>query len=154
MVKGSFAEAVGKGKRNLPLHMFNFARTTERELKDAVQRRTPRDTGRLRNSVEQKGITRTPTGFGSVYRGGVHSDVEYASFVEDDTAPHIIRPKLPHGYLRFYSFKLHKVVELKIVHHPGTTGVHMFAKGAADTEADIDTRAEAMFFRWKQRSGL
>lgn len=151
MIVGSFAEALRTGRRQLPLQMFNMARATEKELHENITKRTPVASGTLLASIERKGITRAI----NVYFGGVKSELERASFTEDDTAPHIIRPRDPSGeFLSYIDKKTGKKVNLKEVHHPGTTGVHMFAKGAAETEANIDTRAEAMLTRWKQSSGL
>ena len=49
----------------------------------------------------------------------VGSDLEYAGFVNDGTAPHIIRPRRAQA-LRFVVGG--RVVFAKVVHHPGTRG--------------------------------
>jgi len=153
-VAGSFAEALKKAKRTLPQYMRNFTDATSRELKDNVADRTPVDTGELKRSIEVIPTTRRFTSSGvQVWRGGAKSDLERASYTEDDTAPHIIRAKNA-PYLVFFYRKLGRVVHRYQVFHPGTRGAHMFLRGAIATEANIDTRAEAMLTRWKQRSGL
>jgi hypothetical protein len=45
---------------------------------------------------------------------------EYARFVIHGTKPHVIKPKKPGGYLRFYWFKKAKWMVVRSVNHPGT----------------------------------
>jgi len=99
---------------------------------------TPVDSGRLRNSiiVEEK-----PDGF------IIGTNVPYAEFVEIDTEPHTIKPKNKKA-LRFEvgrksrlsagkSPKQANIVFAKVVHHPGTTGSHMFLKGVRFFENEM-----------------
>lgn len=73
----------------------------------------PVDTGRLRASIR----TERRSFLGFRLRWTIGSDVDYAGYVHDGTAPHVIRPKTK-SVLRF------KVggrwVYAKQVNHPGT----------------------------------
>lgn len=55
----------------------------------------------------------------------VYTDDPVAPFVENDTRPHIIRPKKPGGRLRFRLWPTGELVYATMVRHPGTTGQHM-----------------------------
>jgi hypothetical protein len=80
----------------------------------------PVQTGHLRASIRKVPVfsVRGPT-----FR--VEATASYAPFVENDTAPHIIRPRRAQ-VLRFRVGG--RVVYAKIVHHPGTKGQHFLAK--------------------------
>ncbi|MEU7010365.1 HK97 gp10 family phage protein [Streptomyces sp. NPDC046332] len=73
----------------------------------------PVDTGRLRASIRVE--RRSFLGFRA--RWTIGSDVEYAPYVNDGTAPHIIRPKNAQA-LRFRVGG--RIVYAKVVNHPGT----------------------------------
>lgn len=85
------------------------------------RRRQPRDAsgafvGRERRSID------------------VYTTDPIAPHVEWDTQPHIIVPKNPSGWLRFWD-RHGAIVFARIVHHPGTRGQHMMATALAETAA-------------------
>lgn len=67
--------------------------------------------------------------------------------VEWDTQPHIIVPKDPDGFLRFWSQR-GDIVFAKIVRHPGTKGVHMMATALAETAAAWHAIAADEVAKW------
>lgn len=71
-------------------------------------------TGRLRASgrIEYSGF------FSFRPKATIIFDVDYAGYVNDGTAPHIIRPKRPGGVLRFRMGS--RLVYARYVNHPGT----------------------------------
>lgn len=73
----------------------------------------PVDTGRLRAS----GKIQYSSTFGFRPKATIIFDTDYAAFVNDGTAPHVIRPRNAR-VLRFVVGG--KVVYAKVVHHPGT----------------------------------
>lgn len=77
-----------------------------------------------------------------VYETGTETEVDYAPFVEEDTLPHVIEPRVPGGTLRFIDQATGQPVFAKKVQHPGTTGHHMFAIGAAMAEHEFEAAAE------------
>lgn len=91
-----------------------------REVEARAKQLAPVDTGRLRASISaQPRVTfRGPT-------VRVTADVNYATFVENGTRPHVIRPRRA----QVLKFKVGgRTVYAKVVHHPGTKGVHFMAK--------------------------
>jgi len=71
-----------------------------------------------------------------VYAGGI-DEVEghviakppHARFVIHGTAPHVIKPRKPGGYLRFYWFKKARWAVLPKVNHPGTAANAFMLRG-------------------------
>lgn len=79
-----------------------------------------RGTGLRRRHGVLYGGTKTETRWGS--RGvtvTASNDVPYAPFLEFGTRPHVIRPKSPGGFLRFFWTKTGKWMALRKVNHPG-----------------------------------
>jgi hypothetical protein len=66
----------------------------------------------------------------------VYTNDPIAPFVENDTRPHVIRPKNPNGFLRFRVWPTGELVFARMVRHPGTTGQHMML--AATNAASIE----------------
>lgn len=95
-----------------------------REVEARAKALSPVDTGRLRASIQARPRV---TFRGPTVR--VVADVNYAPFVENDTRPHIIRPKKG-KYLRFKVGG--HVVYAKIVHHPGTKGKHFLERAVRE----------------------
>ena len=93
------------------------------------------DTGRLRSSIR----TQESSFFGLRPKITIGSDVFYAPFVNDGTAPHIIRPRRAQA-LRFRIGG--RVVYAKVVHHPGTR-----ARPFLDDALKQDARARGYSFR-------
>lgn len=76
----------------------------------------PVDTGNLRASLQMR-ITRTA----GVVSGEVFTNVGYARYVHEGTAPHKIRPRSPGGALRFpVPPRSKNFVFATVVNHPGT----------------------------------
>jgi hypothetical protein len=63
----------------------------------------------------------------------VYTEDEIAPYVEWPTLPHLIVPRRPGGWLRFWT-KEGDTVYARIVHHTGTKGSYMMAIGAAETQ--------------------
>ena len=132
-------EAVPVAMRRITGNVGDFM---EREVK----RNTPVDTsafrdpngrkrGTLRASIKRGPITRDRARDAYVVR--VTTDDPIAEFVEWNTKPHRIRPRKPGGTLAFRNQKTGGMIFAKGVKHPGTKGAHMFALGAAKTEASV-----------------
>lgn len=95
-----------------------------REVEARAKQLAPVQTGRLRSSIhaEPKFTFRGPT-------VRVSADVNYATFVENGTAPHLIRPRTA----KALKFKIGgRTVYAKVVHHPGTKAVHFMAKAVRE----------------------
>lgn len=106
----------------------------------AVNRERGRAPGTLKRSwyLDPLGVKRRVTPFGPTFSAKVATDDPIAPFVEDDTRPHIIRPKRPGGMLRFRVWPSGIAVYARFVRHPGTTGQHMMLR--AQQEARVDFR--------------
>lgn len=81
-------------------------------------------TGRLMGSV---GASVQGDGIDEI-EGHVYVKPEYARYVIHGTKPHVIKPKKPGGYLRFYWFKHHKWMVVRHVNHPGTAANDFMAR--------------------------
>ncbi len=91
-----------------------------REVETLAKLYAPVDTGRLRGSIQARPRV---TFRGPTIR--VEANVNYATFVENGTDPHVIRPKNK----KVLKFRVGgRVVYAKIVHHPGTKAVHFMAR--------------------------
>lgn len=88
-------------------------RTASRQVVNRAKVLAPVDTGRLRSSIRAD----PPRVFSLRGSVKVGSDVEYAGFVNDGTAPHVIRPRTKQ-VLRFRVGG--RIVYAKVVNHPGT----------------------------------
>jgi hypothetical protein len=128
--------------------LIDFTNETSELMKEICQTYTPIDTGQLFDSIETIDTTEYSLGQAHYYEGGIKSDDPKASFVEDDTAPHIIRSKDPDGVLFF------KGSGVKEVEHPGTEGHHMFAKAADFAESTMKERGEEKLEEWLLSCGL
>lgn len=97
-----------------------------------VRERTPVVTGRLLLSISRGRVTRQlqPAG-GVAYGVTVGTDDPKAPHVEWDTRPHDI----PQAFGRPYPFGVGGRFDGKF--HPGTTGQHMFSRGAMATLEDV-----------------
>jgi hypothetical protein len=91
----------------------------------AVWGRTPKRTGRLARGIREKVRVR-----GHTVVGILDSEAPYTMFVENDTRPHVIRPRRARA-LRFLVGD--RVVFARRVRHPGTKGRHMFREGGKET---------------------
>jgi hypothetical protein len=141
-------------------------------LERNVRRRTPIDTnpfrhrperprGSLRASVHRReAIVFVVRGGREAYECEVLSEDPIARLVEFDTPPHRIRAR-PGGRLRFQSrhgfvgrdgraYPPGTWVSVEEVHHPGTTGQHMFSLGAWATEREYAEYAREPLLRWKR----
>lgn len=95
-----------------------------REVEARAKQLAPVNTGRLRGSIQAqpKFTFRGPT-------VRVSADVNYATFVENGTAPHVIRPR----NAKALKFKIGgRVVFARVVHHPGTKAVHFMARAVRE----------------------
>ena len=86
-------------------------------ISNGASRRCNVDTGRLRAAMYFE-MTRN-VNFEAVVRVGNHTN--YARFVHNGTAPHIIRPNPPRQFLRFPG-RTGAIVFARQVHHPGYGG--------------------------------
>lgn len=140
-----------------PVHRFchDAAQEGGRRFKDAVRDRTPVDTGRLRDSYEEKPVTVVEEPQGRVYESGPFTEVEYGPFAEHGTglwgpkhAKYEIRPKDPDGFLHWVDPNTGQDVFAKRVMHPGSPGAHMFQIAAAETEAMLEEIVQARLEAW------
>jgi hypothetical protein len=134
--------------------MRNLTDQVSEDMRDAIEANTPVKTGRLRESIKTLDTDRRITGTDiHIWTGGAISRLDRASYTEYDTAPHIIGAKTDSGLI-FFDRRKGMVVSRQSVRHPGTTGVHMFAKGAEAAESVLAPDMEAMLIRWARRYGL
>lgn len=77
----------------------------------------------------------------------VYTTDRIAPFVEWPTMPHIIVPKRPGGWLRFWD-KLGNTIYARIVHHTGTKGSFMLTTAAAETQALWDEIGGEELDKW------
>lgn len=101
------------------------AERVARDIAAAAQRYAPRVSGRLASSIT---VSKAFSLKGPLWR--VDANVPYAPFVEEDTRPHVIRPRKPGGVLRFKVGG--QTVFARIVHHPGTKGQHFLGRATRD----------------------
>lgn len=148
VVRGSFAEAIRVGRRRWPGMMEQFAQDVSEEMVINIREHTPIDTMRLYNSIRPFPVRKIAP---NVWTGGAHTNVQYASFVEDDTRPHRITARRA-PMLVFW--KNGRKIITKSVWHPGTSGYHMFARGSDDTEAMLDNMMEQRLHRFFNVMGL
>lgn len=124
---------------------------------DWTVRNTPIDTGNLRTSWYQLDVNKRITPLGDTWESGVATQVEYAPYVEHGTglwgpdhARYTIRPKDPHGWLRWRDRATGRWVYAKAVQHPGSPGQHMVAIAAAMTEAEFERVADPILEAWRR----
>ena len=119
-------------RANLNRTLTNASRSELREAGRQVVNRArilvPVRTGRLRSSIRAD----PPRIFS--FRGSltVGSDLEYAAAVNDGSRPHIIRPRTKQ-VLRFQVGG--QTVFARVVHHPGTKGVHFLDRALREVAA-------------------
>lgn len=125
-----------------------------------VRRLTPRDNSpdrdpsrglHIADTIERTRVRKA----GSTYRGEVFTEHPAAPYAEWDTVAHDIRPRAdreaasvletgrPRGTVQDGRAALSwrsggTRVFAKVVHHPGTQGAHMFSRGAAVTQQELD----------------
>jgi hypothetical protein len=103
--------------------------------------------GALRDSIHGKRIIRKDLADHIIHHGGVESNLDWASFVEDDTAPHLIASTKLQSY---FDERAGEWVFTRTSRHPGTEGAHMFAKASAEMDAFLELRGQQFLERWKR----
>lgn len=101
--------------------MAGYAGIATEEVRKVSDERITHRTGTYRRSI------RSQVKAGN--RVEVHATAPYAIYLERGTAPHIIVPRRPGGYLRFTVGS--KVIYTRLVHHPGTRPYNIIRDGAA-----------------------
>lgn len=86
----------------------------------------PYTTGALALSIQEKG----PFLDGFRIHGSVGSDKPYAAVVEKGSPRHLIFPRPPKRFMKFYWRKVGRVVYLDKVRHPGMRGKGYLAEAA------------------------
>jgi hypothetical protein len=86
------------------------------------------------------------------WRVEVDSSDPIAAYVEWDTRPHVIMPKLPGGRLRFRTWPTGEVVYAKVVHHPGTTGQHMMGLAVHAIQLGFEEIVSPELHEWARRA--
>lgn len=152
-VGDSLTPFFGQGRN--PALMRELANLGGDRMVDWTVRNTPIDTGNLRTSWYQLDVNRKVTLLGPGWESGVATQVEYAPYVEygtglwgPDHSTYTIRPKDPHGWLRWRDRATGQWVYSKAVQHPGSPGQHMVAIAAAMTEAEFERVAEPLLSGW------
>lgn len=90
------------------------------DLQDAA----PYDRGELRASIVQHRTIASASGLSTTYE----ATAEHASFTNDGTEAHVIRPRRSGYPLKFYWPKVGAVVRFAYVNHPGTIGTKWWDK--------------------------
>jgi len=120
---------------------------TERLLGDLVeqiQQQLPE--GPMRESIEAK--VELGMDASALVTGQVFTEDPRAIYVEEDTQPHDIVPRFKAAL--FWPGARHPV---RRVHHPGTTGTHMFRQAEETLERVAPARAQQAVDRAAQRLG-
>ena len=99
-----------------------------------VDRSPKRDRSRphLRDTIDRSRVREYPTPFGTAFAVTVATNDPIGPYVEWDTRAHDI----PNAFGYGYDFGIGGRFGGRF--HPGTQGHHMFARGAAETEAQLD----------------
>lgn len=103
-----------------------------------------REPGHLRRSWERTTVLWEGDGL----RAEVLTRDPVAPFVEYPTSPHVIRPRRPDGWLRFWVRGV--LVFAKVVHHPGTRGSFMMHRAAEALRAEFPGIAREELDRWER----
>jgi hypothetical protein len=128
-------------------------------LEDEIKKRTPvgvewtppramqavaSPTGHLKRSIQKdrKGKWRT-----NHHIWTVSTNVEYAPYVEYGTAPHVITPRSPGGVLAYFTSSGNKRFS-KMVKHPGTKPVYMFARSVGTIRPRMGLMSEPTMRIW------
>lgn len=107
-----------------------------------------REPGTLKRSWKRLPAEPSLDRIGGGWMVAVETDDPIAQFVEWDTAPHEIRPKLPGGLLVFRTWPTGELVRTKLVHHPGTQGQHMSAFAVHAAELSFDEIVHRPLMDW------
>jgi hypothetical protein len=130
------------------------------------------DPGHLRDSIDLRELRvyYSVPHAGMIYEQGVDTNVSYAPYVEEGTglwgplhAKYRIRPRNPAGWLSWITRKPVRLKSGRLVPagtrmfakevlHPGSPGQHMFAIGAAMTEAAFHEFTRGGLTDWKRDS--
>jgi hypothetical protein len=132
-----------------------------------VRRLTPRDESpfrdptrgvHIRDTIERTPVRERRSPAGTIYTGSVFTEHPSAPFLEWDTRAHDIRPREDRAAASVVATGRPRrmgddpqaalawrtsggpggLVFAHEVHHPGTRGAHMFSRGAAVTQAELD----------------
>lgn len=136
-------ERVGAFAKDRAAHHSPVAKAPEGvSTHEFVEGRHGRVRGTLRNSWRVGGVKVLPDGSMLI---DVYSLDPIAPLVEDDTQPHLIRPKkarvlalVSNGQVRFAT----------IVHHPGTSGQHMLKIAMLEARAELHRIGEQELASW------
>jgi archaeosine-15-forming tRNA-guanine transglycosylase len=123
-----------------------------RMLEVAVDR-TPRKTGRTRESFYQRPVIYTIRDGVPTLETGIASDYFVARLLEHGVHPHLIPEEGDDRVVRFRE-PGGKEVFAKHVHHPGSRATHAVAVAAATTEAEFLGLVETIMRRWKRESEI
>lgn len=119
-----------RAKRESDQAAFNLVRKALRDMRFIARLSAshgPYTTGRLAQSIHDDGPYIEP---GNRIRGSVGSDLSYAAIVEKGASPHLIFPRPPKKFMKFYWRKVGRIVYLDKVRHPGMKGKGYLAEAA------------------------
>jgi hypothetical protein len=147
-VTGSFSTELKEFSDRLPEYCADQAAKLAELGAAAARRNAPvgREIDEHGRDVGESGELRRSIKAGPVRRNGVRyeasfgSKLKYASYVNDGTRAHIIRPRTKKA-LRF--FDKGKEVLSAEVHHPGFRGAHFMERGLAEAEREWGEQAES-----------
>lgn len=108
--------------------------------------RTP---GTLKRSWKRGEVELVTEGTSDGFAVDVETHDPVAPFVEWDTQPHLIKPKLPGGVLVFRTWPTGELVHTKLVKHPGTRGQHMVAFAVHAAELAFEEIVGPTLHRWR-----
>lgn len=169
---GELADLAPPLERGIRRFATRVTRKVGGDLKNRVERRTPvaKDTaavrasfatlqawhgsrggrlpGELKRSWKVGEVEVVLNASGERRRIDVYTLDPVAPHVEWDTRPHLIEPRKPGGVLTIPTEA--GMVFAKVVHHPGTRGVHMMATALAEVAVEWRATAEA---EWVRESG-
>lgn len=124
-IVGTYRDNHAFDKTRISLMCRETAGDSIEKLQEDVRHFTPKDTGKLWESVSTRGPARVST---NIWSGEVYSDLEYAASIEYGWVNRVITPKKPGGWLHWQE-KGNDIFakKTKTSYMPGS---HMFSKGA------------------------
>lgn len=113
--------------------------------RDWLRARRGRRPGTLRDRWHTLPVVETADGF----EVEEENDDPVVRHVEYPTRPHLIVPRDPEGWLRWW-WKDGAIAFAKVVHHPGTQGSYMLAKALAELSVEWHRIAAEEVARWAE----
>lgn len=114
-----------------------------------IRSRGGRVPGHLRDSWRVSSVDRVRFDLhGEEYEVEVYTLDPIAPHVEYPTQPHVITPRDPDGWLRWWDRRTGQIRFARIVHHPGTHGTYMMQRALAALRVEWHVIAREEVAEW------